>query len=55
MMLHFGNERGRGVCLNNKGNVYKQMDNHFAEALDAYNLAIQNGKCVLNLFSLRPV
>ncbi|RUP22197.1 hypothetical protein BC936DRAFT_139106 [Jimgerdemannia flammicorona] len=43
MMIQFRNERGRGVCLNNKGNTLKQMGNRFNEALNMYNLAIQNG------------
>ncbi|KAJ3277480.1 hypothetical protein HK104_003261, partial [Borealophlyctis nickersoniae] len=43
MMIQFKNERGRGVCLNNKGNTYKQMGTHtFKEALEAYTNAIAN-------------
>ncbi|KAJ3278765.1 hypothetical protein HDU76_009747, partial [Blyttiomyces sp. JEL0837] len=36
MMIQLKNERGRGVCLNNKGNVYKQMDDRFNQAVTAY-------------------
>ncbi|RUS31544.1 LOW QUALITY PROTEIN: hypothetical protein BC938DRAFT_477599, partial [Jimgerdemannia flammicorona] len=49
MMVQFRNERGRGVCLNNKGNALKQMGNRFNEALDMYNLAIQNAESLANL------
>ncbi|KAL2911198.1 hypothetical protein HK105_209349 [Polyrhizophydium stewartii] len=47
MMVQFRNERGRGICLNNKGNTYKQMDHHFREALNAYTLAIQNAEALI--------
>ncbi|KAJ1554081.1 hypothetical protein HK405_006080, partial [Cladochytrium tenue] len=40
MMVRLTNERGRGVCLNNKGNVFKQLDNRTQEAIDAYSRAI---------------
>ncbi|KAJ1549509.1 hypothetical protein HK405_015132 [Cladochytrium tenue] len=40
MMVRLKNERGRGVCLNNKGNVFKQLDNRTQEAIDAYSRAI---------------
>ncbi|KAJ1568587.1 hypothetical protein HK405_000214, partial [Cladochytrium tenue] len=40
MMVRFKNERGRGVCLNNKGNVFKQLDNRTQDAIDAYSRAI---------------
>ncbi|RUS26595.1 hypothetical protein BC938DRAFT_470548 [Jimgerdemannia flammicorona] len=49
MMIQFRNERGRGVCLNNKGNTLKQMGNRFNEALNMYNFAIQNAESLANL------
>ncbi|RUS33479.1 hypothetical protein BC938DRAFT_471466 [Jimgerdemannia flammicorona] len=49
MMIQFRNERGRGVCLNNKGNALKQMGNRLDEALNMYNLAIQNAESLANL------
>lgn len=44
MMEELENERGRGVCLNNQGNVYKQIGD-FDQALKAYELAIVSGEC----------
>ncbi|KAI9348280.1 hypothetical protein DFJ73DRAFT_777345 [Zopfochytrium polystomum] len=49
IMIKFKNERGRGVCLNNKGNVYKQMDHRFNEAVDAYSRAIEIAETLINL------
>ncbi|RUP48647.1 hypothetical protein BC936DRAFT_144248, partial [Jimgerdemannia flammicorona] len=49
MMIQFCNQRGRGVCLNNKGNTLKHMGNRFNEALNMYNLAIQNAESLANL------
>lgn len=43
LMRDMGNLRGLGVCLNNKGNAFKRMDNRFAEARRNYEDAIANG------------
>ncbi|RUS28658.1 hypothetical protein BC938DRAFT_481626 [Jimgerdemannia flammicorona] len=56
VMIQFRNQRGRGVCLNNKGNkgnTLKHMGTRFNEALNMYNLAIQNGKFVTHSVSHR--
>ena len=43
LMRDMGNERGLGVCMNNKGNAYKQMGGEFANAERSYQDAIANG------------
>ncbi|KAJ3186136.1 hypothetical protein HK101_009715 [Irineochytrium annulatum] len=40
MMIRLRNERGRGVCLNNKGSVYKQL-RELELSLDCFNRAIE--------------
>ncbi|KAJ3099775.1 Chromodomain-helicase-DNA-binding protein 1-like [Phlyctochytrium planicorne] len=48
LMVELRNERGRGVCLNNKGNVYKQMDEgELARAVNAYSSAIEIAETLL--------
>ncbi|KAJ3052929.1 hypothetical protein HK097_005400 [Rhizophlyctis rosea] len=44
LMRDMGNERGLGVCLNNKGNAYKQIDGEFANAEKSYQDAITNAE-----------
>ncbi|KAJ3030789.1 hypothetical protein HDV00_008714 [Rhizophlyctis rosea] len=44
LMRDMNNERGLGVCLNNKGNVYKQMQGHFVDSKTNYEAAIDNAK-----------
>ncbi|KAI8837327.1 hypothetical protein BC829DRAFT_48110 [Chytridium lagenaria] len=48
LMIQLSNERGRGVCLNNKGNVFMQMDEgQIGRAVEAYNKAIDIAETLL--------
>ncbi|KAJ3107856.1 hypothetical protein HDU96_007767 [Phlyctochytrium bullatum] len=50
LMVQLKNERGRGVCLNNKGNVYKQLDEQeITRAVEAYRVAIDIAESLLSV------
>ncbi|KAJ3096716.1 hypothetical protein HDU97_005632 [Phlyctochytrium planicorne] len=50
LMTQLQNQRGRGVCLNNKGNVFQHLDeSNSTRAIEAYTSAIEIAETLLQV------